>query len=290
MSVDSLRVSVLTPSMNQASWLAENLRSVAGQTYGRIEHIVMDGGSTDGTVEILKAVGDGVRWKSEPDTGQSNAINKAFRESTGDIIGWLNSDDAYFDFNVVEDVVAYFSAHPEVDVVFGHCVQITGDGHIIQVLWTPKYDPNLMKAVNAFMQPSTFIRRSALTEPMLDETFHFAMDYELWLRLEAAGRSFRRLDRITSIDRQQRERKSLTIKDVNDSDLQRLSAMYGLRLAEEHNRTRSRYYVNQRIMGALHIPGIRRSELAWRAPVDFKRGLWCRQLVQRRVDWPEEYR
>jgi len=281
---------VLTPSLNQAPWLTDNLRSVAGQTHGAIEHIVMDGGSTDGSLAVLEAAGDSIRWKSESDRGQADAINKAFRESTGDIIGWLNSDDAYFDFKVVEDVVTYFATHPDVDVVLGHCVQITGDGHIIQVLWAPEYDAILMKAVNPFMQPSTFVRRSALADPMLDESFHFAMDYELWLRLEAAGRSFDRLDRITAIDRQHDERKSLTIKDVNENDLQRLSTMYDLHLGKEYDKQRSRHYMRQRVMGASYIPRIRRSKLAWTAPADFKRGVWRRQLVQRRVDWPEGYR
>ena len=90
-------VSILTPSFNQAAWLGDNLRSVACQTYPDIEHVVMDGGSTDGSVDILRAAGDSIVWRSEPDRGQSDAINKAFSLSHGEIIGWINSDDAYFD-------------------------------------------------------------------------------------------------------------------------------------------------------------------------------------------------
>jgi glycosyltransferase involved in cell wall biosynthesis len=283
-------VSVLTPSYNQAVWLPDNLRSVAGQTHGNIEHIVMDGGSTDGTVDILQAAGDTVRWRSETDRGQSDAVNKAFAESTGEIIGWLNSDDAYFDSKVVEDVVAAFVRNPQVDVVFGHSVQVTGDGHVIQVMWAPDFNSDLMRVVDPITQPSAFIRRSALTSPMLDESFHFAMDYELWLRLEAAGHRFHRLDRITSVDRHHSGRKSLTIKDVYESDLQRLSAMYDLHLTHDYDRERRKYYIGQRLMGAMLIPGIRGSNLAWNAPADFKHGLWRRQLFQRRSVWPEEYR
>jgi len=289
-SVNSPLVSVLTPSYNQAAWLADNLRSVACQTYPNIEHIVMDGGSTDASVDILREAGDSVTWSSEPDRGQSHAINKAFAASTGEIIGWINSDDAYFDCRVVEDVVAYFVAHPEVDLVYGHCLQITEDGHIIQVLWAPPFDPDALKVVNQLMQPSTFIRRSALSEPMLDESFHFAMDYELWLRLAARGHRFGRLNRITAIDRHQPERKSSTIKDVNAADLLRLSGTYGLKLGPEYNPQRRRFYVNQRLLGAPFIPGIKRSALAWTAPADLKRGVWKRQLFQRRSQWPEEYR
>jgi glycosyltransferase involved in cell wall biosynthesis len=124
-------VSVLTPSFNQAAWIGDNLASVACQTYPHIEHIVMDGGSTDGTAELLAAAGPAVHWRSEPDSGQAHAINKAFSESRGEIIGWINSDDAYVDCRVIEDVVSYFERHPRVDVVYGHAAQVAADGAII---------------------------------------------------------------------------------------------------------------------------------------------------------------
>lgn len=283
-------VSILTPSFNQASWLQDNLASVAGQSYPNVEHIVMDGGSTDGTVVILQAAGDSIRWSSEPDEGQADAINKAFRESTGTIIGWLNSDDAYFDFSVVKRVVDYFSAHPEVDVVYGHAAQTTGDGHLIQLLWAPRFDRDLLGAVDFIVQPAAFIRRSALAEPMLDASFHFAMDYELWLRLADSNHRFARLDRVLAVDRHQPERKSSTIKDVYRDNLDRLARMYPMRLELQWEPMRSKFYRRQRLMGAMLIPGVRRDHLAFNAPADLKRGLWRRQVMQRRSDWPAEYR
>jgi len=283
-------VSILTPSFNQAAWLGDNLRSVACQTYAPIEHVVMDGGSTDGSVDILKAAGDSVRWKSESDKGQADAINKAFRESAGDIIGWINSDDAYFDCRVVEDIVAYFLAHPDVDVVYGHCLQITSEGGAIQVLWAPLFDAELQKAVNLQSQPPTFIRRSALTDPMLDTSFHFAMDYELWLRLASSGHRFGRIDRILAVDRQQPERKSSTIKDVHASDLERLDDMYQLHLGREYEPARSMFYRSQRIMGAFLIPSIHADEVAFTPSANLKAGLWRRQVASRRSTWPEELR
>ena len=210
---------MLTPSFNQAAWLEDNLRSVACQTYHPIEHVVMDGGSTDASAEILGTAGDSVRWVSESDRGQSHAINKAFAASKGEIIGWLNSDDAYFDCRVVEDVVAYFLAHPDVDVVYGHCPQITADGHVIQVLWVPEFELRLLRKLDFIVQPGAFIRRSAITDPMVDESFHFGMDYELWLRLAESGRTFARLDRLTAIDRHQPDRKSSMAKDVYRENL-----------------------------------------------------------------------
>jgi hypothetical protein len=281
-------VSILTPSFNQAAFLPDNLRSVACQTYPHVEHIVMDGDSTDGSVDILREAGDSIRWRSEPDAGQADAVNKAFRESRGEIIGWLNSDDAYFDCRVIDDVAAYFHAHADADVVYGHCVQVTGEGMAIQVLWAPRFDRELQKAVNLQMQPSTFLRRRAVSDPLLDASFHFAMDYELWLRLASQGRRFERIDRILSIDRQQLERKSATIKEINFADLERLRPMYDLHLGPEYDRQRATFYVRQRLMGAPLIPSIRAENVAFTPSPDLKSGLWRRQIGSRRTHWPKE--
>lgn len=283
-------VSILTPSFDQAAFLPDNLRSVACQTYPSVEHIVMDGGSTDGSVEILQVAGESVCWRSENDEGQADAINKAFRESRGEIIGWLNSDDAYFDCHVIDDVVRYFLSHPDIDVVYGHCLQITGGGAAIQVLWAPHFDAELQKAVNLQMQPSTFMRRRALSDPLLDISFHFAMDYELWLRLAAEGHRFGRLNRILSVDRHQLERKSATIKEVNFADLERLRPMYDLHLGSEYDRQRSWFYRRQRLMGALFIPGIRSDNVAFAPSADLKQGLWRRQVGSRKTNWPNEFK
>jgi glycosyltransferase involved in cell wall biosynthesis len=282
-------VSILTPSFNQAEWLSDNLRSVACQTYGAIEHVVMDGGSTDGSVGILEAAGETVRWRSESDKGQADAINKAFRESRGEIIGWINSDDAYFDCGVVEAVVAFFAEHPEVDVVYGHGVQTTQDGAIIQVFRASAPDATLLRTVDTITQPTAFIRRRVLADPMLDDSYHFAMDYELWLRLESSGSRFARIDRFIAIDRQQAARKSSTIKDVLAADLQRLAATYATRFGPEWDSVRSRYYVTQRIVGALLIPRIK-GPLAFSHPHELTRGLLRRQLLTRKSHWPAEYR
>ncbi|PKQ36681.1 MAG: glycosyltransferase [Actinobacteria bacterium HGW-Actinobacteria-1] len=276
------RVSILTPSFNQAEWLAENLRSVALQTYADIEHVVMDGGSTDGSVELLEEA-EGITWRSEPDNGQADAINKAFALSTGDIIGWINSDDAYVDGRVVADIVAFFEKHPGVDVAYGHCLQTAADGAVIQVLWAPRFDARLLGIVDFISQPAVFIRRRVLAEPMLDESFHFTLDYELWLRLASRGAVFARIPRILAVDRHQPERKSLTMLDIHAADSKRLSAMYGAAPAP------TRFYLRQRVCGALLIPSIP-AQLALSAPTDPLAGLWRRQLFSRKSTWPEEYR
>lgn len=281
-------VSVLTPSYNQAAWLTDALYTVACQTYPRIEHIVMDGGSTDGSVELLEAAGDSVVWRSEPDDGQADAVNKAFSASKGEIIGWVNSDDAYYDCRVIEDVVAFFEAHPDVDVVYGHTAQITADGHIAEILWKPAYDHERLKVFNFIGQPAAFIRRRALSEPMLDASFHFAMDYELWLRLAETHR-FARIDRVTAADRQQPDRKTDTILETFHADVERLQERYGQHYPDDWQSYLSRFLVMRRFAGLPHALSVPR-DLAFSAPADADRGLIARQVLLPRRFWPEEYR
>lgn len=281
-------VSVLTPSYNQAAWLKDALHTVACQTYRHIEHVVMDGGSTDGSVGLLEAAGDSITWRSEPDDGQADAVNKAFSASRGEIIGWVNSDDAYYDCRVIEDVVAFLESHPDVDVVYGHTAQITADGHIAEILWKPPFDHERLKVFNFIGQPAAFIRRRALSEPMLDASFHFAMDYELWLRLAEAHR-FARIDRVTAADRQQRDRKTDTILETFHSDVERLQERYGQRYPDDWQRHLSRFLVMRRFAGlpfALRVP----RDLAFSAPADAARGLVARQVLFPRRFWPEAYR
>jgi len=207
------RVSILTPSFNQGRWLADNLRSVAGQTYPLIEHVVMDGGSTDDSVEILKSASPVVTWESAPDKGQSDAINKAFSRSTGEIIGWLNSDDAYFSSSAVARAVKVFEDRPDVGVVYGHAALVNGD-----VMWSPSFARTLLRAYNLLWQPTVFVRRSVIGRPYLvDPEFDYCMDWELWLHL--AGRTrFQRLNSIVAMDRHHLQRKSLIRLDLAAHD------------------------------------------------------------------------
>ena len=219
-------VSVLTPSHNQARWLPDNLRSVAAQSYPAIEHVVMDGGSTDGSVQILDAASPAVVWRSGRDRGQSDAINKAFTRSTGDIIGWLNSDDAYFSRDVVARAVSVFENHPEVGVVYGHAALVNGDGTLLHVLWTPSFARGLVRAYNLICQPTVFVRRSMIGRPALvDPAFDYCMDWELWLHL-ARRTGFFRLNRILAIDRHHLERKSYTRLDLAAHDQELIVQRY----------------------------------------------------------------
>lgn len=221
-------VSVLTPSYNQARWLPANLRSVSMQSYPFIEHIVMDGGSTDGSAEILAATSLPVTWNSSPDGGQSDAINKAFRRSNGTILGWLNSDDAYFSRDVVTRVAQIFARRPEVGVVYGHAALVNASGVLLQVLWAPPFSKTFLRRYNFISQPSVFFRRDIIDrDGLVDLAFDYKMDRELWLYLSSRTQ-FVRLNRIVAIDRHHRQRKSYTRPDLAIHDQQLLLERYRL--------------------------------------------------------------
>jgi glycosyltransferase involved in cell wall biosynthesis len=224
-----LRVSVLTPSFNQARWLTDNLNSVSAQTYRNLEHIVMDGGSGDGSATILAQHADHrLSWLSEPDEGQSHALNKAFEQSTGEIIGWLNSDDAYFSRGVVEQVVELFETDPRVGVIYGHAALVNASGLLLHVLWAPPFRAGLLRTLNFISQPTVFVRRRAITRPFfVDPECDYMMDRELWLHLASRTR-FLRLDRIVAVDRHHRAKKSYTRLDLAAHDEALIRDRYAL--------------------------------------------------------------
>lgn len=199
-------VSILTPSYNYGRFLGDCLDSVSNQTYPRIEHVVVDGASSDNTVEILQTGRPGLRWISEPDRGQSHALNKALALSQGDIIGWINADDAYADRRAVAEAARVFEERPEVGAVYGHSLLINSANLVLQLMWSPPHWRPLVQRMTTFTQPSVFLRRSMLPEPFVREDLNFVMDRDLWLRLIDRTR-FQRLDMVIAVDRQHSNRK-----------------------------------------------------------------------------------
>jgi len=179
-----LGISIVTPSLNQGRFIEETIRSVLLQGYPDLEYIIIDGGSTDGTVEIIQKYEKWLAfWVSEPDKGQSHAVNKGVSIAKGDIIGWLNSDDLYL-LGTFEIVNRSFSHEP--DMVFGDCHVINENNEVIKIRDVPQtFDVNrLISEDNIIMQPSTFFKRSVFEEVGgLDESLEFAMDYDLWIRI-----------------------------------------------------------------------------------------------------------
>ncbi|HWH23478.1 MAG TPA: glycosyltransferase family 2 protein [Candidatus Limnocylindria bacterium] len=276
-------VSVLTPSLNQARWLPDNLQSVASQSYRQIEHVVMDGSSTDGSVDILRAIRrPRFIWRSERDEGQAQALNKAFAASSGEIIGWLNSDDAYFSPTVVAEVVDHFQQNPESDVVYGHGALVNADGVILHLMWSPRYRASLLPLLNFISQPTAFIRRRAIEARFVDESFQHVMDRELWLRLSARHR-FSRLQRIVAIDRHQAARKGYVQRDVAARENRRLAAMYGIPAGISADAWRKTLKILIRLRG-IGIVGLARPPHAFQAHHDGLAALVLRQaIVPRRL-------
>lgn len=203
-------VSVITPSLNQARFLGRTLRSVAGQGLPDLDHFVVDGGSTDGTLDVLRAAArPGLRWVSEPDRGQAQAVNKGISGTSGEIIAWINSDDIYYP-GTIAGVLDHFAANPEVDVVYGAAQHIDADDAVIDRYPTRAFDAGRLRQVCFICQPAAFFRRRCVaTSGPLDERLQYCMDYEFWLRLARAGARFSYLPRVLSGSRLHRDAKTL---------------------------------------------------------------------------------
>jgi len=185
------RLSIITPSFNQAPFLEATLRSVLDQGYPNLEYLVIDGGSTDGSVEIIRRYADRLAyWVSEPDSGQAHAINKGLARATGEIVAWINSDDTYLP-GAFRAQVGYLCAHPEVDVVYGDCVYTNAEGEILHTALARPFSWIELLRFTIPRQPTVFLRSTALKRAgELDHSYHFAMDAEYWLRLHAVGAHF----------------------------------------------------------------------------------------------------
>ncbi|HEY57842.1 MAG TPA: glycosyltransferase [Anaerolineae bacterium] len=179
-------VSIVTPSYNQASFLERTLRSVLSQDYPHIEYIVVDGGSTDGSVAVIERYAHRLAWwVSEPDQGQAEAINKGFARAQGEIFAWVNSDDLLAPWTVAEAVAA-FQRHPEAGLVFGHGVSIDAQGRPFHLLRTGPWGLAELMTFHMLNQPAVFLRRAAWEAVGgLDLGYHYLLDHHLWLRMAA---------------------------------------------------------------------------------------------------------
>lgn len=178
-------VTIITPSFNQAPYLEETIQSVLNQTYPNIEYIIMDGGSTDGSVEIIKRHQKKLtQWVSEKDRGQTDAINKGFALAKGEILAWINSDDTLLP-NAVGEAVEYLQDHPDVGLVYGDTNYIDEKSRVIGRFPASQTDlPRLRRGYVHIPQQASFFRKSIWDQVgPLDPEFFFAMDYDLWVRI-----------------------------------------------------------------------------------------------------------
>ena len=176
------KISIITPSFNQGQFLEETILSVINQNYPNLEYIIIDGGSTDNSVEIIKKYEKHLSyWISEKDSGQSDAINKGLKRAKGDVVAWLNSDDLYCK-NTLHEIASLFLDYPKIGIIYGDVLNFRADGSELRII-------NHFELFDFFSrislhQPSIFWRRSLLEETgLLDEKLHYCMDYELWMKL-----------------------------------------------------------------------------------------------------------
>jgi glycosyltransferase involved in cell wall biosynthesis len=201
-------VSIVTPCFNAERFIEETLLSVLAQDYPRIEYIVMDGGSTDGTCDILRKYEDRLTWFSEKDGGAADAINRGFARCHGEILAFINADDVYLP-SAVATAVRAFEENPDAAIVYGGGIWIDESGGRIRPYPTADFDAEQLGRGCVICQPASFIRRRALENVGgLDPALLLTFDYELWMRLARAYK-FRRIDDVLALSRMHSSNKSL---------------------------------------------------------------------------------
>lgn len=178
----------VTPSFNQGAFIADTIRSVLSQQYPRLQYVVQDAGSGDGTPEVLASFAPPVRFAIEADSGQADGINKGFARCDADIMGWLNADDILLP-GALHHVAMHFMAHPEADVVYGDRLVIDAQGAVVGRWILPGHDPHVLRTIDYVPQETLYWRRRAWQRVggALDVSKQFALDWDLLRRFDAAG-------------------------------------------------------------------------------------------------------
>jgi glycosyltransferase involved in cell wall biosynthesis len=179
------KITIVTPSFNQGHFLQKTIESVLNQNYPNLEYFIMDGGSTDNSVDIMSQYDDQItKWVSEPDRGQSDAINKGFQMATGELCAWVNSDDLLLPGCLTKVATAYL-ANNSPDIIHSNCIYIDRDGLIVKAVRTPRQTYFFaQRGVWSITEPSVFYRTDRLRQVgYLDLNYRLSMDLDLWIRL-----------------------------------------------------------------------------------------------------------
>lgn len=220
-------VSVLTPSFGYGRFIRDNLLSVQGQEGVSVQHIVQDAGSTDETSDVLRGFGDAVEWVSEPDEGQSDALNRAVAKAEGRWVGWLNADEFYLP-GALKALVER-GDETGADVVFGDNVLVDGDGRLLQLLPQHRFSLLVLRLYGCYIASSSLlIRRAALPQEPWDRSLRMMMDWELYLRLDSIGARFVDLTYPTGAFRKHAERVTAAPSSDFAQEYARVFDRYGI--------------------------------------------------------------
>lgn len=213
------KISIVTPSYGQGQFIEQTIRAILLQGYPNIEYIIIDGGSKDNTVEVIKKYEAFIAyWVSEKDSGQANAINKGFSRATGQLYYWINSDD-WPDKNTFRAVIQEFQRLPTAEVLFGNCNFIDENNQIFKVRKGHDFSIGDLVEYSPIEQSSVFFKDTVWKKfGQTKESLHFIMDYELWLRWALKGVNFKYTPYITTFIHWHRESKSANLQHVNQAE------------------------------------------------------------------------
>ena len=225
-------LSFVIPTRNQAQFLAQCIDSCLAQGIADSEILVVDGASTDNTRDVLRSYGDRIRWTSEPDRGQSDAINKGVRRAQGELIAWINSDDFYASPRAIGTLLDAFAAEPDVDIVYGNGVRVDVEGHELgpyRARPIERLADIVTHPASFVLQPAVMFRRQLFMDVGgVDESLHYTMDYELWVRLFAAARRVRYLPEVIACARYHTDAKSVAAMG------KQIRELYGVKTRSAH--------------------------------------------------------
>jgi glycosyltransferase involved in cell wall biosynthesis len=245
-------VSIVTPTLNQGRFIEATIRSIQGQTYRRFEHIVVDGGSTDETLEILRRL-EGtypMRWLSEPDAGMYDAVNKGLRLASGEILAYLNSDDLYFPWTL-ETVVRRLEERPGTAAVFGDALNVDDATGEQRAYWAPPFDLDDLRRFEFLPQPTVFWRRRLMNDVgLFDASLRYVADCDYWMRAGERHR-FEKIEEFLAVERNHPMTLHHTAAGALDQEISTVRSRYvrtgGLRYAIARLSHAAKRRVNERV-------------------------------------------